>query len=89
MGVERRVCSARQAFRCHRTVAAKCLPKTDCRNSVSIAGPPDLVHIAMLHPKAFNSGKGKLMRHRLFCRACLPAVSMAQTNPDSLLNKSF
>lgn len=29
------------------------------------------------------------MRHLLFCIACLPAVSMAQTNPDSFSQEKF
>lgn len=89
MSVERRVWSARLAFRFHRASAAECLPKANCRNTFSIAGQPDLVHIGMLHLKAFNSGKGKLMRHLLFCLACLPAVSMAQTNPDGFSQEKF
>lgn len=47
------------------------------------------MHIAKLVLKASNSGKGKMMRCLLFCLACLPALSMAQTSPDVFSREKF
>lgn len=69
--------------------AAECLPKADCRHPFFVAGQPDLVHIVRLDLRAFNSGKGKLMRHLLFCLAYLPAVSMAQAIPENFSQEKF